>query len=92
MKIPINLIFKEIEKKFLNSFEFFQPKKETTTPIKEIATPTYIKACGGEKKVSGLLSKWFVMSQLPPTVTSRMPKLERILPIAKMFFERVNEF
>jgi hypothetical protein len=43
---------------------------KTATP-----TPAYNSECGAEKKVSGLFSMWFVMSQLPPLVTKIIPRL-----------------
>ncbi|MGH1520941.1 MAG: hypothetical protein ACRBB2_01010 [Nitrosopumilus sp.] len=64
--------------------KFFHPKKENTVPNKETMTPKYIKVCGGEKKDSGLFNKWFVTSQLPPTVTNKIPKLTKIFPIKKI--------
>jgi hypothetical protein len=44
-------------------------------PTSAMATPVYSNKCGGEKNVSGLFRRWFVISHPPPTVTSKIPKL-----------------
>jgi hypothetical protein len=85
--IPIRLFFNEEKYNFFEFRNCLQLRKDTIVPIRDIITPKYITACGGEKKVSGLLSKWFVMSQLPPTVTSKIPKLVKIDPMRKMYSE-----
>ena len=45
------------------------------------ATPAYNPACGAEKKGSGLLSRWLVISQLPEPAATRTPTLIATKPI-----------